>query len=690
MISLLSKGTDMEIIIDTQEHSLTSVTTDGVIYAPSVTEINLVAQNGDQTDFSGLSVALLTTDGQTLAHVIASKNKAILDTNTIEAVAFVSGYTVNTEKMAFLAIGESAKPLAIIAVNVSPNPLADIAPPSALAPTYPTSESLRAILSQMTAQAQRAEDAVKATEKAQKAVAQYVDITFPAKVTEAEKRLENATTEGKSAVTQTANQAISALDNKQTEILGNIDTKANEVSTALDGKVTEANDAKDNAVKAKGEAETAKGQAEGFAKDASTSASNASKSAKQAEQAKTAIGDVSGRLEAVEALKSLDNQCPYTDIDFADLLKTATKQKVDGIAWVHTLPSGDIAVCGVWYYGQRRYVVVFDSSLTTVKAMLDTFAEKASVWRGYLQIIDVGSRTYMFGGFRKTASNVTFREIITDEKTGAVTFGEDWIPTGLGTPEEVTNGNAVFAYDTIDQCISDGVRFGRYIIFNRFVVDTDAKKLEIVMPNRLAWASECLASDSLKNIIVSITKNNASGRMCHLDLDDSGTATFTEYATTNTDKGLALSLGAVGGCHVAISPVMQRIGALTDYSTGLLAYSNSAYIRSIVRSNNNDRPTREIVASPRYLPAVSVLDRDETGAFGVTRFLKDARNYTGDTAPSVRKMLTLPSESSKNGLAYILGADSRGVWIGICNFDGAYLYYRTTTVRFVKWEDIKL
>jgi hypothetical protein len=563
------------------------------------------------------------------------------------------------------------------------------------------------------AQAQRAEEAVEVVDKAQKSVADYVDVTFPAKVEEAEERLENATDEAvrkigneaqdaTSTISKQATSVTYSLSEAQKTILGNIDakaqavndaieTKVTEANTALDGKVTEANDAKDNAVKAKGEAEGFKKDAEGFATQASTSASNAATSATQAKDAKDAIGDVGVRLDAVEALKSLDNQCPYTDIDFADLLETATKQKVDGIAWVHTLPSGDIAVCGVWYYGQRRYVVVFDSSLTTVKATLDTFAEKAVQWRGYQQILDVGSRTYMFGGERKTANNVTFREIITNEKTGAVTFGEDWIPAGFGTTEDVANGNAVFAYDSYQSYAKNGIRFGRYIVFNRFVVDTEAKALEIVMPYEFAWASECLADDSIKTLRVSVTQNYKTGRMCRLDLDDSGGITLTDSDTKNTEKGLAISLGVIGGCDVAMMPVMQRIGGLTSFvEAGLLAYSNSAYIRSIANPAYRVQQTREILVSPRYLPAVSVLDRDETGAFGVTRFIKNARNYYGDTAPSVRKMLTLPSESAKNGLAYILGADSRGVWIGICMYNDTYFYYITTTARFVKWEDITL
>lgn len=281
----------MKIIIDLHEQQLSSVVSDGVFYAQTETTIDLATQSGEEGAFNGVSCALLAPDGVTLAHAIASENKAILNTNTAEAVAFVAGYPVGTEKMAFIVVGDSDKPLAIIAVNVSPNPLADIAPPSALAPTYPTSESLRAILSQMTAQAQRAEDAVEATEEAQKAVAQYVDVTFPSKVQEAEKTLENAT-----------KASVQAVAKKGTDAIEAVGTYASKIETALDGKLATANTAINDAV---GKAETAKGDAvkaqesaSKSAEQASTSASNASKSA---EQAKTSEENAKATADALNA-----------------------------------------------------------------------------------------------------------------------------------------------------------------------------------------------------------------------------------------------------------------------------------------------------------------------------------------------------------------------------------------------------
>ena len=297
----------MHVVIN-QADALFGVDAENRLFAPAKEIITFdLTFNTPQATLQGLSCALLSPDGETLAHSLIEDNKAILDTNTAQAVDFIKGASIGTEKMVFLAVGDSS------------NPLADIAPPSALAPTYPTSESLRAILSQMTEQAQRAEDAVEATEEAQKAVAQYVDVTFPTEVENAEKRLENATTSGVNSVTERANQAVGALDQKQTQIVSNIDTKAQAVNNALDGKLANANTAINEAV---GKAETAKtdavkaqGEASKSAEQASTSASNASKSAENAKQsednAKASADELKASTGAIKALE--DGRGAYRD-----------------------------------------------------------------------------------------------------------------------------------------------------------------------------------------------------------------------------------------------------------------------------------------------------------------------------------------------------------------------------------------
>jgi hypothetical protein len=246
----------MHIVVN-QSSNVFGIDAENKIFAQSAETITFdVTFNDPQATLQGLYCALLSDGGKTLALTTISENKAVLDTNTMECVEYVAQWSIGTTRHAFLVIGESTKPLAIIDVEVSPNPLEGLMPPTESAPTYPTSAELKAILADMTAQANRAEDAVKATEEAQKAVAQYVDVTFPAKATEAEKRLENATTSGVNSVTQRANQAVGALDQKQTQIISNIDGKAQSVNSALDGKLATASTAINEAVE---KAETAKG-----------------------------------------------------------------------------------------------------------------------------------------------------------------------------------------------------------------------------------------------------------------------------------------------------------------------------------------------------------------------------------------------------------------------------------------------
>lgn len=246
------------------------------------------------------SVALLTIEGETLALAQTEGNNATLNLNTLQADAATAYLDADKMIPAVLAVGDADTLLAVVRVQLGRSRLATIAPPTESAPVYPSSAELRAILAEMTAQADRAEDAVGATEKAQQAVADYIDVTFPAKVEEAERTIEKAVADGTSAVTQTANQAIGALDTKQAQIEAALDGKLASANTAIDDKVEQANQAKTDAVEAKDKAESAKGQAEGFAKDAGASAESASNSAQQAEDAKTAIGDADARLNALE------------------------------------------------------------------------------------------------------------------------------------------------------------------------------------------------------------------------------------------------------------------------------------------------------------------------------------------------------------------------------------------------------
>ena len=93
-----------------------------------------------------------------------------------------------------------------------------------------------------------------------------------------------------------------------------IDTAIAAASTALDGKVKQAEDAATAADGSAKAADKSRQDAEAAKGNAAESAKNAATSAEQAESAKTAIGDVGGRLQAVET--SVAEKVPYLSDNF--------------------------------------------------------------------------------------------------------------------------------------------------------------------------------------------------------------------------------------------------------------------------------------------------------------------------------------------------------------------------------------
>lgn len=245
-----------------------NTTRGGTVSAPfAALATERITFQGDIIPGDNTTLAILDEHGGTLAqgHIVGAE--ADLDLNTCQADEATLYADPGEPIRAYLAVGDTDNLLAVIPCQLVRNALDNIAPPAQMAPTYPTSESLLAILAQMTAQADRAEEAVEATETAQKAVAEYVDEVFPAKVTEAEKSLANATAKGVQAVTDKATQSVNSITSHTTTIIGALDTKVTEANSAIDGKVTEANQAKTDA-------ETAKGQAEASAKRAEVALNN--------------------------------------------------------------------------------------------------------------------------------------------------------------------------------------------------------------------------------------------------------------------------------------------------------------------------------------------------------------------------------------------------------------------------------
>ncbi len=133
-------------------------------YALSIERVTFL---GDNVPVDGETVAILSPDGDTLALGYAEGGAVDLNLNTAEADGSTA-YLESTETIrAALVVGDTDNVRAIVGIELGRNVLDELAPPPELTPKYPTSESLLAILAQMTAQANRAEEASERAESAE-------------------------------------------------------------------------------------------------------------------------------------------------------------------------------------------------------------------------------------------------------------------------------------------------------------------------------------------------------------------------------------------------------------------------------------------------------------------------------------------------------------------------------------------
>ena len=171
---------------------------------------------GDLTLSAGTSLALLTPRGTTLAHTILSEQAAPgaslpLSTLTAQAAEYTRSCRAGDTREALLAIGDSEHPLALIPARIAQNPLYTLAPPTAQAPAYPTSEALHALLSEVQAAALRAENAAAAVD----APALKAAIAQNAEAISAE-ATERAETD--QAITQAVNNQASVIEQHQSNL----------------------------------------------------------------------------------------------------------------------------------------------------------------------------------------------------------------------------------------------------------------------------------------------------------------------------------------------------------------------------------------------------------------------------------------------------------------------------------------
>ena len=294
----------MHIVIN-QSNNVFGMDAENKIFAQSTETITFdVTFNDPQATLQGLYCALLSDGGKTLALTTISENKAVLDTNTTECVEYVAQWAIGTTRHAFLVVGESTKPLAIIDVEVSQNPLEGLMPPTESAPSYPTSAELQAILAEVNAQAKVANESAQSANQSAIFVntAKTEVVRIGAQVTtdkalimgyastassgasraEEAKRIAVSASEIVSEMQDEIGATKTKIDATAKVVQANADAVAGakkEIDTAISTANTAINEAVGKAETAKGDAVKAQAEASKSAEQASTSASNASKSA---------------------------------------------------------------------------------------------------------------------------------------------------------------------------------------------------------------------------------------------------------------------------------------------------------------------------------------------------------------------------------------------------------------------------
>lgn len=436
--------------------------------------------------------------------------------------------------------------------------------------------------------ADRAKDAAEAAENAQKSVAEYVDTAFPTKAHEAEQTLKNATTSGVNSVTQRANQAVGALDGKLAT-----------ASTAINEAVERAETAKGDAVKAQGEASKS-------AEQASTSAYNASKSAEQAESAKNAIGDVGGRLEAVET--SVADKVPYISgllRSMFDLIQGKQDYRIKDVYWCHEgFILRNFQGGGKGYFlrpkdGQWQRIVVgtikliaIQSSQTTIYATSGSKIIRAMVTGqgASLQIateeiaalpanVSAYSEVYAYqeaNGFYVTTNGLILNSDLTETGTTfAVTDGKKLLKNGQvfkyldssvkafmrmkigadGVPTFTQNG---YTQDAAQTFIPTKTKWG-YCRFNH-------NRLTGIADWNNGYVYKQMTANGILQCVISDPFDNSFDRNCGYFFVTDGNCIFRVMAAGNYELSPSLSCEAIG-----------LLGARMDYNvaTGGILTSNT-------------------------------------------------------------------------------------------------------------------
>lgn len=268
---------------------------------------------------AGLTVAILSVEGKTLALSTiedATSNLVTINTMTVQAYEYTHELGAGQSLPIVIAIGDSNNLQALVTGRIQFNSLYDKAPPEDLAPAYPTSEELNALLAEMqvasNAAAQSATASSKSAEQADESASKAAASADSAALaltssTNAAKRAEVAAANANDADTSAAENARVASDSAKSssasaEQAAQRATAAQTAKTAAETAATAAQTAQGKAESAQAAAETAQKGAEAAKEAASQSATAAAQSAQAAAQGVATL--LQGKVDAAEAAKS--------------------------------------------------------------------------------------------------------------------------------------------------------------------------------------------------------------------------------------------------------------------------------------------------------------------------------------------------------------------------------------------------
>lgn len=400
----------MEIFVDKKS---------GRIDAPFFTLLTVETVQLPDTVPDGMTVAILTPAGETLAMGHASGGAVVLDSNTLQAAGYFGDAPVGASKNAFIVIGETNSLLAIIPVLVRENPLDRLAPPSAMAPAYPTTAELRAILDQVQAAAKEATEAARTvaedTVEALRAELEKTLGQFKAVAGQIESNKAVIVDYVDNKLPAAANKIVQEIEDTATTASTALDNKLSAAQTALDGKVSAANNAATDAdgsakaaKKSRDDAEAAKGLAADSAKNAATSATNAQTSEQNAKASAV-------QAENATALK-VDKRINTADDSEFPVLIREDKDTYKFLSPHFSVPAYTRFWCdGIYYYfgNYSNYfgILVYDRNLKFVRYI------KCDLGSGFIQsYADTGFCTkigdhYFLRYYPRYASNFQIRKL---------------------------------------------------------------------------------------------------------------------------------------------------------------------------------------------------------------------------------------------------------------------------------------